>query len=65
VTIIQLQQEGILSINNLADFNKDSPQQVADNLQHSGGCIPDPNPAVAPGAMISTPLFVFKAKSQK
>ena len=65
VTVIQLQQEGISSINDLADFDKDSLQQLADNLRCPGGCIPDLNPGAAPGAMILTPPFVFRVKSQK
>jgi hypothetical protein len=64
-TIVQLQQEGIASVADLADFDKDSLQQLADNLRRPGGRVPDPNPAAAPGATIPTPSFVFGAKSQK
>jgi hypothetical protein len=64
-TVVQLALEGIESINDLADFNKDALQQLADNLRRPGGCIPDPNPAAAAGATIPTPPFVFGAKSQK
>ena len=31
VTMVQLQAEGIASVSDLADFNKDSLQQLADN----------------------------------
>ena len=65
VTILQQQAEGITSVSDLADFNKDSLQQLADNLRHPGGCVPDPNPAAQPGSTIPTPPFVFGAKSQR
>ena len=65
VTVVQLQAEGITSVSDLADFNKESLQQLADNLRHPGGCVPDPNPAAQPGSTIPTPPFVFGAKSQR
>ena len=64
-TVLQLQLEGIDSVDDLADFDKDSLQQLADNLRRPGGRVPDPNPAAAAGATIPTPPFVFGAKSQK
>ena len=64
-TMLQLQSEGIISVSDLADFNKDSLQQLVDNLRHPGGCVPDPNPAAQPGSTIPTPPFVFGAKSQR
>ena len=65
VTMLQLQAEGITLVSDLADFNKDSLQQLADNLRHPGGCIPDPNPAAQAGSTIPTPPFIFGAKSQR
>ena len=65
VTVVQLQAEGITSVSDLADFNKDSLQQLADNLRHPGGHVPDPDPAAQPGSTIPTPPFVFGAKSQR
>ena len=65
ITVVQLQAEGITSVSDLADFNKDSLQQLADNLRRPGGCVPDPNPAVQPGSTIPTPPFVFGAMSQR
>ena len=65
VTVLQLQLEGISTVDDLADFDKDSLQQLADNLRRPGGRVPDPNPNAAPGATIPTPPFVFGAKSQK
>ena len=64
-TVTQLPREGIETINDLQDFDKDSLQQVADNLRRPGGRVPDPNPAAAEGATIPTPLFISGAKSQK
>ena len=63
-TVTQLQVEGITTLSDLADFDKDTLQQVADNLRKPGGRIPDPTPGAAPGATIPTPSFVFGAKSQ-
>ena len=63
-TVAQLQIEGIATISDLADFEKETLQQMADILQKPGGRVPDPNPAAAAGATIPTPPFVFGAKSQ-
>ena len=60
----QLQIEGIMMIADLADFEKETLQQMADNLRKPGGWVPDPNPAAAAGATIPTPPFVFGAKLQ-
>ena len=65
VIVLQLQAKGITSVSDLADFNKDSLQQLVDNLRHPGGQVPDPNPAAQPGSTIPTPPFVFSAKSQR
>ena len=64
-TVVQLRSKGIDVVADLADFDKNSLQQLADNLRRPGGCIPDPNPGAPPGATIPTPPFVFGAKSQK
>jgi predicted RecB family nuclease len=64
-TVVQLQQEGITTVDDLVDFDKDTIEQIAANLRRPAGRIPDPNPAAAPGATIPTPSFVFGAKSQK
>lgn len=64
-TVLQLRNEGITTIEDLADFDKDSLQQLADNLRRPGGRVPDPNPGAALGSTIPTPPFVFGAKSQK
>ena len=65
VTVVQLQAEGITSVSDLADFNKESLQQLADNLRQPSGRVPDPNPAAQPRSTIPTPPFVFSAKSQR
>ena len=64
-TVVQLGIEGIVTVGDLADFNKDSLQQLADNLCKPGGQIADRNPAAAAGATIPTPDFVFEATPQK
>ena len=64
-TVVELGIEGIVTVGELADFNKDSLQQLADNLRTPGGRVVYPNPAAAARATIPTPAFVFRAKSQK
>ena len=64
-TVLQLQSEGITLVSDLVDFNKDSLQQLVDNLRNPGGRVPDPNPTAQPGSTIPTPPFVFGAKSQR
>ena len=64
-TVLQLQSEGVTSVSDLVDFNKDLLQQLADNLRHPGRCVLDPNPTAQPGSTIPTPPFVFDAKSQR
>ena len=63
-TAIQLQNEGILTVADLVDFDKDTLSQIAENLRRPGGRIPDPNPAAPAGTTIPSPPFVFGAKSQ-
>ena len=63
-TVVQLQSEEITLGADLTDFDKDSLQQMADNLRCPGGCVPGPNPGAPPGSTIPTPPFVFGAKSQ-
>ena len=64
-TMVQMQLEGIQSIADHADFEKDSLQQLADNLRKPGGRISDPDPNAPAGATIPTPAFTYGAKSQK
>jgi hypothetical protein len=49
-TVVQLQQEGITTADDLVDFDKDTIEQISANLRRPAGRIPDPNPAAAPGA---------------
>ena len=65
VTVVQLQSKGITLVADLVGFDKDSLQQLVDNLRRPGGCVPDPNPGAPPGSTMPTPPFVFGAKSQK
>ena len=64
MTVVQRQVEGITTIQDLADFDKDTLQQLAENLRKPARRILDPNPVAAAGAMKPTPSFVFGAKSQ-
>ena len=64
VMVAQLQIEGITTISDLVDFEKETLQQMVDNLRKPEGRVPDPNPAAAAGATIPTPPFVFSAKLQ-
>ena len=64
-TVIQLALEGIQTVDDLADFDKEALQQLADNLHRLGGRVPNPDPGAAAGSTIPTPAFVFGAKSQK
>ena len=72
-TLAQLRNEGITMIDDLGEFDKDTLQQIADNLRRPGGRVPDPN-YVSPDPMpvpapvvptVPTPPFIFGAKSQK
>ena len=64
-TIVQMQHEGLHSVTDHVDFDKDSLQQLADNLRKPGSRIPDCDPNAAEGATIPTPTFTYGAKSQK
>ena len=64
-TMVQIQLEGIQSIADLADFEKDSLPQLADNLRKPGGRIVDPDPNAPARATFPTPAFTYGAKSQK
>jgi hypothetical protein len=57
--------EGIDTVDVLADFDKDTIEQIAANLRRPAGRIPDPNPGAAAGATIPTPPFTLGAKSQQ
>ena len=64
-TVVQLALEGIQTVDDLADFDKEALQQLADNLRRPGGRVPNPDPGAAAGSTIPTPAFGFGAKSQK
>ena len=64
-TMVQMQQEGIQSVADLADLEKQSLQQLADNLRKPGGRIADRDPNAPLGATIPMPAFTYGAKSQK
>ena len=64
-TVVQLAVEGIATVYDLADFDKESLKAVADNLRRPAGRVQDPDPGADPGATIPTPPFVFGAKSHR
>ena len=65
LTVVQIRQEGIVHVEDLVDFNKDTIEQIAANLRRPAGRVPDPNPAAGANATIPTPPFVLGAKSQQ
>jgi hypothetical protein len=50
-TVVQLATEGITSVIDHANFDKESLQQLADNLRRPGR-VPGPNPAAQSGTTI-------------
>jgi len=62
-TVIQLTSDGILTVGDLVDFDKETIQQIAGNLRCPGGRISDPSAGAAAGDTIPIPPFVFAAKS--
>jgi hypothetical protein len=62
-TVIQLQQEGMDSVDSLADFDKTTIEQIAANLRRPAGRIPNNNPGGMPpgSSTMATPPFVFGA----
>jgi hypothetical protein len=65
VTAVQLQLEGIILVDDLVDFEKDTLEQTAANLRRPAGRVEDPNPNAEDGVTIPTTLLVFGAKSPK
>jgi hypothetical protein len=61
----KLKDEGIENPSDLADFDKDTLHQVAENLRKPGDRIANPDPNAAVGSTIARPPYVFGAKSQK
>ncbi len=64
-TVVQMVIEGITTVDDLAEFDKDSLQQLADNLRRPGGRVPHPDINPPDGTTIPTPPFTFGIKSQK
>ena len=64
-TVNQLAEEGIETIQDLAEFNKDTFAQVLENLRKPGGRIPNPDPNAPQGSTIPQPPFTFGAKSHR
>jgi hypothetical protein len=64
-TVIQLVQEGIDEVQDLAEFDRDALTQFADNLRRPGARIPNPDPAAPARATFAQPPCSFGAKAQK
>ena len=64
-TMVQMQQGRIQLVADLTDFEKQSLQQLADNLRKPGGRVADPDPNSPAGVTIPIPAFTYGAKSQK
>ena len=72
-TLLQLQNEGITSVDDLAKFDKETLQHIVDKMRRPDSIIPDPNyvppaPMPVPAPIVPTvptPPFIFGAKSQK
>jgi hypothetical protein len=64
-TVIQLRVEGIDTVADLLDFDKETIVQIAANLRRPSGRVADPTIGAAVGATIATPPFTFGAKSQQ
>ena len=64
-TMGALANEGIIAVQDLLDFNKDSIAQIADNMRKPGDRIANPDPGAPPGSTIPRPPYMFGAKSQQ
>ena len=62
--VLQLSHEGIVSVADFIDFDKESIKQIAENFRRMGGRIEDPEPNAKAGSTIPTPPFLFGEKSQ-
>ena len=62
--VVQMQQEGIITVNGIAEFDKEMINTLSSNLCCPSGRVPDPNAAAPAGAMIPTPPFDFGDKTQ-
>ena len=62
-TMEAINEQGLDSVSDLADFDKDDIERISSGLRRPPGRVPDPNPNAPLGATIPTPPFVFGAKS--
>ena len=56
-TVLQLSQEGIVSVADLIDFDKESIKQIVEILRRPGGRVVDPEPNAEVGSTIPTHPF--------
>ena len=64
VTVVQIQSEEIAGVEDLADFHKETIEQIAANLQHPVVKVADSNPGAAAGATIPTSTSAFGSNYQ-
>jgi hypothetical protein len=62
-TRVQLATEGIVTVDDLSEFDEDNLKQIADNLRRPSGRVPIDPVNDPQGPTMSTPAFVFGAKS--
>eukprot|EP00957_Ditylum_brightwellii_P121441 9261554-Ditylum_brightwellii.AAC.1 len=63
--LIQLANEGINEVEDLADVDKETLQQVTENLKRLGKMIPNLDPSAASGSTTPQTPFPFGSKFQK
>ena len=63
-TVVYLQQEGIIIVNDISNFNKTTIKQLAVKLRFPAGHVKHPNRPDNVDAMIPTSTFVFGARSR-
>ena len=72
-TVAHIVNEGIYKVTNIPPFDKDTLQDITENIRRPGGRVPDPNYIdLVPLPVLPLPLttilnrpFVFGVKSQK
>ena len=62
-TRVRLVEEGIVDMQSLEEFNKESLDEVVKNLRSPPGRVPNPDPGAPAGSTIPTPPFVIGARS--
>ena len=61
---VAVQNEGVVAVADLQEFDAESSKMVAESLRNPGGRIPNPDPQAAAGSAIQMPPCAFRAKSR-